>query len=52
MLGISRTSAYEAASRGDIPVLRLGGRLLVPAAKLRSILGIDDDDDGGEDDDR
>ena len=51
MLGISRTSAYEAANRGDIPVLRVGGRWLVPAAKLRGILGLDDDDDGGEGDD-
>ena len=31
-LGISRNSAYEAAARGEIPVIRVGKRLLVPKA--------------------
>ena len=29
-LGISRALAYESARRGDLPVLKLGRRLLVP----------------------
>lgn len=31
-LGISRGLAYELARRGEIPVLRLGRRLVVPRA--------------------
>ena len=30
MLGISRASAYEAAHAGEIPSIRIGGRILVP----------------------
>ena len=30
LLGISRTSAFQAVHRGDIPVLRIGKRLVVP----------------------
>jgi excisionase family DNA binding protein len=40
LLGISRTSAYNAAKTGDIPTIRIGGRLLVPTARLRDLLGI------------
>jgi len=29
-LGIGRNSAYEAIARGEIPVIRVGKRLLVP----------------------
>ena len=38
VLGIGRNSAYEAARRGQIPVIRLGRRLLVPVAALRRLL--------------
>ena len=41
-LGISRTSAFEAARRGDIPALRIGNRLLVPLARLERMLAGDD----------
>ncbi|HEY1621754.1 MAG TPA: helix-turn-helix domain-containing protein [Streptosporangiaceae bacterium] len=41
LLGLSRPSAYEAARRGDIPVLKLGRRLVVPTASLLRILGIE-----------
>jgi excisionase family DNA binding protein len=37
-LGISRTLAYEAASRGELPVCRIGRRLLVPRAALARLL--------------
>jgi len=33
-LGISRQAAYSAARRGDIPVIRLGRRWLVPKLGL------------------
>ena len=39
LLGISRGSAYEAVKAGDIPVLKIGGRLLVPRAALDRMLG-------------
>ena len=39
MLGIGRDAAYRAAKCGDIPVLRIGGRLLVPLAALRKKFG-------------
>jgi excisionase family DNA binding protein len=34
LLGIGRNQAYAAARVGQIPVLQLGGRLLVPTARL------------------
>lgn len=39
ILGISRNAAYEAAKRGEIPTIRLGGRVLVPTAALLEMLG-------------
>jgi hypothetical protein len=33
--GLGRSAAYEAAKRGDIPTIRIGGRLLVPIKKFR-----------------
>ena len=46
LLGIGRSSAYEAARRYEatngrdgLPVIRLGRRLLVPKAGLRRLLG-------------
>lgn len=41
LLGISRGSAYEAARRGQIPVVRIGRRLLVPRTRLEQLLGVD-----------
>ena len=40
LLGLCRTSAYRAAQRGEIPTIRLNGRLHVPTARLRSLLGM------------
>ena len=42
-IGISRSAGYRAAHKGEIPTIRIGGRLLVPVAKLRSLLGLDQD---------
>jgi excisionase family DNA binding protein len=39
VLGISRSAAYRAARRGEIPILVVGHRKLVPAARLRELLG-------------
>lgn len=39
-LGLGRTAAYQAARRGDIPTLRIGRRVVVPTAQLRSMLGL------------
>jgi excisionase family DNA binding protein len=41
LLGISRTSAYEAAHRGELPVKVIGHRMLVPRVALLRLL--DDD---------
>lgn len=41
VLRLSRGSAYEAARTGQIPVIRIGRRLLVPRAKLLQMLGED-----------
>lgn len=38
ILRISRGSAYEAAKRKEIPTIRIGRRLLVPAALLDRLL--------------
>ncbi len=39
ILGIGRASAYAAAGSGDLPVIRIGRRLLVPVGALRRMLG-------------
>ncbi len=38
ILGLSRGATYEAARRGEIPVLRFGKRLLVPKKALDQLL--------------
>jgi len=38
VLGIGRNSAYEAAGRGEIPVIRIGRLLRVPRAALERML--------------
>jgi excisionase family DNA binding protein len=37
-LGISRNSAYEAVARREIPVIKIGRRLLVPRAAFERML--------------
>jgi excisionase family DNA binding protein len=37
-LGISRNLAYEAAARGEIPIIRIGHRVLVPRVALERLL--------------
>lgn len=38
LLGIGRSLAYEAVSRGEIPTIRVGKRLLVPRAAFEKML--------------
>jgi excisionase family DNA binding protein len=44
LLGLCRSSAYRAVQRGEIPTIRLNGRLHVPTARLRTMLGYLDED--------
>jgi len=37
-LGLSRPSAYQAVKRGEIPIIRIGRRILVPVAALDKLL--------------
>lgn len=41
IFGIGRNAAYEAVRRGEIPSVRLGGRILVPTAAIRKMLYVD-----------
>jgi hypothetical protein len=36
--GLSRNAAYEAAARGDLPVIRIGRLLRVPVRALEKML--------------
>ena len=38
LLGIGRSAAYEGARTGQIPTIRIGKRILVPAAGLERLL--------------
>lgn len=38
VLGISRASAYECVRTGEIPSIRLGGRILIPVRLLDQLL--------------
>ena len=41
-LGIGRNQAYAAASKGQIPTIRIGKRILVPVAALDRLLMVGD----------
>jgi excisionase family DNA binding protein len=41
-LGLSRSSAYVAAARGDFPTLKFGRLRRVPTAALRKMLMLDE----------
>ncbi len=36
--GLSQNGSYVAAARGDIPTIRIGGRLRVPIAAMERLL--------------
>jgi predicted DNA-binding transcriptional regulator AlpA len=39
---ISRGAAYEAVKTGDIPSIRIGGRIVIPTSWVRRALQLDD----------
>jgi hypothetical protein len=39
--GLGKNAAYAAAKTGQIPSVRIGGRISVPTAPLRKMLGLD-----------
>ena len=41
LLGLSRNGTYEAIKRGELPSIRVGGRVVVPTAPLRKMLGLE-----------
>ena len=45
LVGMSRSAAYRAAARGQLPTVRLGRRLRVPTAKFLAMLGLDGEPD-------
>jgi excisionase family DNA binding protein len=38
LLGLSRNASYQAAKRGEIPTIRVGGRLIVPKVAFHRML--------------
>ncbi len=42
LLGLSRQSTYDAASRGEIPIIRIGRRILVPTMAIYRLLQVDE----------
>jgi excisionase family DNA binding protein len=45
LLGVSRSTAYRAAARGQLPTITFGRRLLVPTRPLLELLGVPIDED-------
>ena len=41
LVGLGRSAAYEAATRGELPTIRFGRRVVVPTAALLRLLGFD-----------
>jgi hypothetical protein len=39
-LGLGRAASYAAAARGELPVITIGRRKVVPTARLRAMLGL------------
>ena len=40
LLGVSRSAAYRAAARGELPTIAFGRRRLVPTRRLLEMLGL------------
>ncbi len=38
--GLARNAAYDAAKAGDIPTVKVGGRIMVPVVPLAAKLGL------------
>lgn len=40
-IGLGRAASYAAAKRGELPTVRIGRRVVVPAPMLLRLLGVD-----------
>lgn len=40
LLGLSRSAAYRAAARGEVPTIRFGRNMRVPKGRLLRLLGL------------
>lgn len=40
LTGLCRSTAYRAVERGELPVVRMGGRMLVPVGALLTLMGL------------
>ena len=40
LLGVSRNFGYELARTGQLPIIRLGNRIIVPKAAFHKMLGV------------
>jgi hypothetical protein len=38
--GLARNASYEAAARGDIQTIKIGGKMVVPVAPIAAKLGM------------
>jgi len=45
LLGLSRSSTYEAVRRGDLPSIRVGGRVLIPIQRLEALINSEASDE-------
>ena len=52
LLGLSRSAAYRAADKGDLPTIRFGRRLFVPTPRLLTLLGVERDEPRDEEPER
>jgi excisionase family DNA binding protein len=48
ILGVGRNTAYTAAKTGDLPTVKVAGRLGVPRARLAALLGETKEGNGAE----
>lgn len=44
IFGMGRSSAYEAVRNGDLPVIRIGKKLVVSTAVVRRMLSLDSEE--------
>ena len=42
LLGVCRSTMYQAVKDGEIPVIKIGRRYLVPTAHVAHLLGIEE----------
>ena len=40
VLGVSKSLAYEMAKKGELPIIRMGNRILVPIKRLEEMFDV------------